>query len=194
MVGWHAGPQVIADMLGDVDALDRLAASALEDATLAQGERVAWRVGDDVYADSFGKIAFKLPNPRPTDPDAALNALADAVAANRRALDDPARSKIFECFAQNKSNGRSKAGFVFLRAAREAFVDAHAAPEARDQARRFLEAWVTQPVEDPFPSDLGFETRIRLLRELTTIPQPNYIAIPASWIVERAAGRRTKTP
>jgi hypothetical protein len=186
--------EVIADMLGDVDALDRLVASAPEDATLAQGERIAWRAGDDVYADTFGKIAFKLPNPRPANPDAALNALADEVAANMRALDESDRSKIFERLEQNKIGGRSQAGFVFLRAAREAFVDAHAAPAVRDHARRFLEAWVTQPVEEPYPGDLGFETRIRLLRELTTIPQPNSIAIPASWIVERAEGRRSKSP
>lgn len=88
----------------------------------------------------------------------------------------------------------SKGGFVFLRAAREAVVDPGAPQALRDQARRFLEVWVTQPVEDPWPKDPGFTTRVRLLRELTTIPQPNAIAIPASWIVERAEKRRLRSP
>jgi len=116
------------------------------------------------------------------------------VAAQMRARDDASRAKILAQLAEDKRNGRAKAGFVFLRAARDAFVDRNAQPAVHEQARRFLEAWVTQPVEEPWPRDLAFATRIRLLRELMAIPPPNYIAIPASWIVERAEGRRTTPP
>ncbi|MFO1323981.1 MAG: hypothetical protein U1F15_07930 [Burkholderiales bacterium] len=178
---------VIADMLGTIDALDRMAATAPEDAALAQGERIVWHVGGGSYAETVGRIAFRLPSPPPADADAALNALADTVAAQMRAFDEPTRTAILEQLAKDKIDGKSKAGYMFLRAAREAFVD-----ENSKAARRFLEAWVTQPVEEPWPRDPGFETRIRLLRELTTIPPPNYISIPASWIVERAEGRRAK--
>jgi len=186
--------EVIADMAGDVDGPDRLIASPRANATLVDGERITWRTGEDVYAATFGAMTFKLPEPPPHDADAALDALADSVAAQMRGRDDSSRAQILAQLAEDKRNGRAKAGFVFLRAARDAFVDRTAEPAVREQARRFLEAWVTQPVEEPWPRDLAFATRIRLLRELMAIPPPNYISIPASWIVERAEARQTKPP
>ncbi|MEO8752313.1 MAG: hypothetical protein ABI624_06515 [Casimicrobiaceae bacterium] len=185
---------VIGGMLGDVDALTRLVVSAPEDATLASGERLVWRAGSVDYADTFGRFTFKLPQPRPADTDAALMALADTIATQIRALDEPSRVAMFERLARDKKEGRALAGFAFLRAAKESFIAAGSSPELRDKARIFLEAWVTQPVEDPWPKYLGFEARILLLRELMAIPQPNDIAIPAGWIVERAESRKHEPP
>jgi len=186
--------EVIADMAGDVDGLDRLVASSPEDATLIGGERIVWRTGQDGYAKTFGAMTFKLPEPPPQNADAALDALADSVAAQMRARDDASRAEIFARLAEDKRNGHAKAGYVFLRAARDAFVDRNAQPAVHEHARRFLEEWVTQPVEEPWPKHVAFATRVRLLRELMAIPPPNYIAIPASWIVDRAQERRATPP
>lgn len=40
-----------------------------------------------------------------------------------------------------------------------------------------------------WPGQPGFEARVQLLKELTTIPPPNYIAVPAGWIVARGEQR-----
>ena len=181
--------EVIADMLGDVDALDRLVLSSPDDATLADGQRIVWRTGDTLYADTFGQLPLRRPAPAPADDDAALDALADAVVAHVRTLDPQARTALFARLARDKTEGRARAGYVFVRAARDALVDVAREPDERRSATRFLEAWVTQPVEEPWPRDLAFAARIRLLRELMALPRPNAISIPAGWIVERAEAR-----
>jgi hypothetical protein len=181
---------VVTDMLGDVDRLDRLVASSPEDASLARGERIAFPAGGEVYAQTFGKLSFAPPRPAPANADAALDALAASIAAQMRTLDDDARAAIFARLARDKRDGRAKAGFAFLRAAREAAADPKDSPAVRNAAIRFLDAWVTQPVEEPYPHDLAFATRVALLRELMTLREPSTIATQAGWIVERAEQRR----
>ncbi len=103
-----------------------------------------------------------------------------------REMSEDARAAVFTSLTRDKVNGRPRAGYAFLRAAREAFTDKNASPALRDAAYRFLDAWVTQPVEEPDPDKMGFAGRVQLLRELTQIPAPNDIAIRAGWIVDRA--------
>lgn len=186
--------EVVTDMLGDVDGVDRLVASAPDDASLARGERIVFPAGAEVYAQTFGKLSFAPPNPAPTDADAALDALASNVAAQVRALDDDARAALFARLAKDKRDGRAKAGFAFLRAARESAADPSASTAVRKAATQFLDVWVTQPVEEPSPRDLAFATRVALLRELTTLREPSTIATQAGWIVERADERRKTSP
>ena len=88
--------QVVEEMMWTVEGPDRFVAAAPADATLAKGARVVLASGSAGYADTFGAIAFKLPNPPPADPDAALLALADTVAAQMREMDEhrvPASSR-----------------------------------------------------------------------------------------------------
>jgi len=181
--------EVVSDMLGDVDRLDRLVPSTRDTAALVNGERLAWPAGSDVYAQTFGKLNFTMPKPRPASGDAALDMLANSVATQMRALDDDARAVMFAQLAKDKQGERTKSGFVFLRAARDAVVDPNTSPDVRKQARRFLDAWVTQPVEEPDPRDPAFATRVKLLRELMALPKPDDVAVRAGWIVERAEQR-----
>ena len=180
--------------MATVGAPDRLVALAPEEATLVDGERLSWRVDGGTYTDTFKPFTFRLPQPPPTDPNAALLALNDAVATQMRAFETAAEARMFGRLAQDKRDGQPRAGFAFLRAARHAFVDPSSPPAVHDAARAFLEAWVTQPVEDPLPGEIAFESRLTLLRELQTIPPPNAIAAPAGWIVSRAEERRDAPP
>jgi len=180
---------VLYDMYGDVNLTDRMVASLPEDATLATGERIAWRVGSDAYAETLGRFTFKRPQPPPANNDAALLLLNDTIAEQLRGMDEAARAGIFERLRLDKMEGRTRAGYLFLRGARDAMLAPESTPAASGAARAFLEEWVTQPVEEPWPGQPGFAARVQLLKELTTIPPPNYIAIPAGWIVSRGEQR-----
>jgi len=180
---------VVTDMLGDVNKADRLVASAPEDAALADGVRIDWRVGSGAYADALGRFNFKRPQPPPANDDAALLALNDTIAEQLRGMDPATRASIFEQLYLHKKAERARAGYLFLRGAKEAVLDPASPPEVYRAARAFLEEWVTQPVEEPWPDAPGFEARVQLLQELTTIPPPSVVAIPAGWIVSRGEER-----
>jgi hypothetical protein len=180
---------VIADMMGDIDITGRLTASEPADAVQADGARVVWRLAEGRYAETFGKIRFVLPDPRPADGDAALAAIAEATATQVRAFPKAERQALFERLASDKQRDLRGAGFAFLPAARESVMDSASDPEVRRSAAAFLSAWVTQPVEEVWPRDPGHAQRLRLLHELRSIPIPE-IANPAGWIYERGAERK----
>ena len=185
---------VVGGLIAEVDRFDRLVASAPDVAALAQSERMTWPVDGGDYAGVFADFTLRTPSPAPADPDAALLALNDTIAAQMRAFDEPTRSRILERLAQDKREGRTRAGYAFLRAARATLADRTGSPAARARAHAFLAAWVTQPVDDPDPGAIAFDARIVLLRELMSIPAPNDVAIPAEWIVQRALARRNPVP
>jgi hypothetical protein len=184
-----AAAGIFADLLGDLDPAGRLKASEPAAATLAGGERMIWRAGDEPYAATFGRFRYALPAPPPESADAALAALAVTVAEQARTLSDAERSALFAHLAQDKAAERTAAGFAFLPAAKEALLDPRGDPALRKAAAGFLAAWVTQPVEDPWPKHLAFRQRIALDRELMDLPMTE-IAVPAGSIVERAESRR----
>jgi len=180
---------VIADMMGDIDITGRLTASEPADAVQADGARVVWRLAEGRYAETFGKIRFVLPQPRPVDADAALAAIAQITANQVRALPAAERQALFERLKSDKLQDLRGAGFAFLPAAREEVMAPASDPAVRLSAARFLSEWVTQPVEEVWPRNPGYAERLRLLHELTSIPIPE-IANPAGWIEER--GRNPK--
>ncbi|HEY6553766.1 MAG TPA: hypothetical protein VI669_10430 [Vicinamibacteria bacterium] len=180
---------VIADMMGDIDITGRLSASDPADAVQVDGERLVWRLAEGRYADTFGKIRFVLPDPRPADTDEALAAIAEITATELRALPAPERLAIFERLTSDKQRDLRGAGFAFLPAARRELTDPEADEAVRRAAAAFLSAWVTQPVEEVWPSHPGYAHRLRLLKELTSLPIPE-IANPAGWIWERGEKRR----
>ena len=99
------------------------------------------------------------------------------------------RAALDSQLAADKVGELPYAGLIFLPAAKETLLDTQADAVARANARRFLSAWVTHPVADPYPRDAGFVQRVPLFRELTDLPVP-VIANPAGWIVERAQRAR----
>ncbi len=157
---------VIADMMGDIDITGRLTASEPAEAVQADGARVVWRLAEGRYAETFGKIRFVLPEPRPADADAALAALAETTATQVRALPAAERQAIFERLESDKWQDLRGAGFAFLPAAQEAVMDPAGDPAVRRSAAGFLSAWVTQPVEEVWPRDPGYAQRLLLLHEL----------------------------
>jgi hypothetical protein len=157
-------------MLHDVDPLGRLVVSNPADATLVGGDRLTWRTDESSYADTFGHFRFTLPNPAPASPDAAVAALARTVAAQARGLGEEERIQIFTRLKEDKENDRRDAGLIFLPAAKEAFLATESSPALRRAADRFLWAWFTSPVAEPYPRDPGYQGRLLLYRDLADFP------------------------
>jgi hypothetical protein len=115
-----------------------------------------------------------------------LRALVAQATDGLRALDAEQRSALLQHLARDKHAGRYGAGWLFLPGAVAALDDGDAG--LARAARDFLEAWVTQPVDEPYPEQPGFAVRVELLRPLAALPIPE-IAIMAGSIVERATAR-----
>jgi len=175
---------VAADMLGDVDRTGRLVASEPGDAALAGGERLIWRAGQAPYDATFGRFRFAAPTPPPASADAALAALVASIRAQVRTLPEAERVAVFDRLARDKTIGLTRAGIGFVPAAKEAVLAREDAPALARAARGFLSAWVTQPVEEPDPRDLGYRERVTLFRALGDLEVPE-IAIMARSIAER---------
>ncbi|MEP7328812.1 MAG: hypothetical protein ABI777_06335 [Betaproteobacteria bacterium] len=85
---------VVGDMFADVAKTDRVVASAPAEATLAGGERMVWRFGDSVYADTMGRFTFVQPKPAPATQQAALDALIATVTTQARTLREDERDAL----------------------------------------------------------------------------------------------------
>ena len=115
--------------------------------------------------------------------------LAASAAAQVAAMPEAERAALFAQLEQDKWAGRPDAGLVFLPAARQAVLDARSPDAVRKAAGDFLSAWVTQPVEEPWPRYPGFRERVRLFRELGDVPVVG-VPVMSQSIAERAAQRR----
>lgn len=78
---------------------------------------------------------------------------------------------------------------MFLPAARQAVLDPRSPEAVRRAAGDFLSAWVTQPVEEPWPRQPGFRERVRFFRELGDVPLTG-VPVMSRSIAERAGERR----
>jgi len=170
---------VIAGMFQDIDPLGRLVASEPENATLAGGARLAWRLADSSYSDTLGRFRLVRPDPAPASPDAAVAALTEAVTEQARLLGEEDRTALFRRLREDKENGRLGAGFLFLPAAREAMTASGGAPAPRRAAEKFLEAWFTQPEEPLDAKSPGYRARIAVYRRLADVPSA-YVSNAAS--------------
>ena len=185
----HPGfAMVVADMLGETDITGRLVASDPADAALAGGDVLRWPPGRGDHAETFGRIRFVKPEPPPRDADAALVALTAAVATQVRAMPEGERIELFRRLERDKVAGLNGAGLAFVPAAREAVLEPRTPAEVRKSAGRFLSAWVTQPVDEPWPRDAGFQERIRIFGSLRDVPISD-VAILSASIAERAKAR-----
>jgi hypothetical protein len=180
--------EVVAEMLDAVERVERIVASEPDEATLAGGDAMRFRVGGGAYADTLGRLRFAKPGREARNGDEALAALVAATNPQVRAMTDPERVALFQRLSSEKSAGRTGAGLFFLSAAREAVLDERSPPQVRDAAGGFLSYWVTQPVDEPWPRDAGFRERVRLYEMLKDVPASGVPILSAS-IAERALGR-----
>ncbi len=148
---------VVADMLGDIDPLDRLEATQPSGALRADGVRLRWVASAGAYKDTFGRVAPAAPAPRGLEPDAALLALSDAVASRVRALSVEQRADLFQRLRADKQRDLTAAGIAFLAAAREGQRQSNGMDGRAAEA--FLTEWYVSPIESPDPHGLAFEAR-----------------------------------
>ena len=153
--------EVIGDMIGDIDPIDRLDASAPDDALLAHGTRIAWRLEESHYVDTLGSLGLTVPPTAPPDDDAALVALADQVTAAVARLGPAQQRAFFAALRRDKLLDLAAVGVVALPAARAAAEDGDA--ETQRGARAFLAAWTTSPRETADRNRLAYKARASLL-------------------------------
>jgi hypothetical protein len=163
--------EVITDMLGDLDPLDRLEATAPGGALLANGVRIQWIAAAGAYADTFGRVAPARPATAFHDADAALLALSAGVAERVAALAPSDRAALFDALRRDKRRDLKAAGIVFLGAADRTRRKPADAADAR-AARAFLEEWFVSPMETPDAHDLAFAARRKLYAPLADVPDP----------------------
>lgn len=129
---------IAADMLDDISRVTRFAATAPEAALLRDGERVVWKANEGIYADTFGRLHFTLPNP-PSKSDAeALAALRAQTAAQVDAYDSAQRSAVFLRLRAQYAAGWQNVQRLFTTAAEDTLRDATADAGAHKAARDFL--------------------------------------------------------
>jgi hypothetical protein len=148
---------VIADMLSDLDPLDRLEATDVSRALLAGGVKMRWMASAGAYRNTFGRMAPTLPLSHPQDPDSALLALSNAIAERVSSVSAAERVALFAQLRSDKQRDLKAAGIVFLAAARE-WRQRSSGTDGR-AAAAFLTEWYVSPVEPPDPHGLAFEAR-----------------------------------
>jgi hypothetical protein len=168
----HLNPQwasIMSDIWRDMEGADRLVASEPADATLAGGERLIWRAGEGIYADTFGRLRYASPHPRPASAEAALATLAQTVTAQTRALSDDEQVEMFSRLQRNTENDLLDAGLVFLPAAKEAALDPQSGAALRRAATAFVSARLLAQSGRPAPTDLGYHERERMYEEARVV-------------------------
>lgn len=140
-------------------------------ATLAGGTRLTWLVDDSVYRYTFGPLHITSPpSPFPRAMRRSRRSRNTATAQVRDMTDD-SRATLFANLQRDKRRDLRAIGVVFLPAARDARRGT--SPSVVRAARRFLDAWATQPVEMPDPRDADYDARLELQHmrdEATTAP------------------------
>jgi hypothetical protein len=137
----HDTASLVGEAFADIDRTDHLVAMDPAQAILVNGERITWRLGNSVYADTFGRYKFAPPAaPLPSKP-AARAALADIVTVQTRALDDGKRLELFTNLERDKLADLMSVRGVFKPTAEEAATDAAASAATRRMASRFLTQW-----------------------------------------------------
>jgi len=128
---------ILADMFADIAPTDRLVATDPAQATLATGERLVWRLGDSVYADTLGTLRFVPPAPTLAGA-VAFDTLTRSIAQQTRTLDDATRAALFARLERDKRNDLTGVRDAFVPAAKEASIDPAASATTRAAAERFL--------------------------------------------------------
>lgn len=125
-------------MLDDINRVTRFSAGARDDALFADGERLVWHVDAGAYADTFGRIAFQVPQPLPVSSDAALAALRTQAAEQVGKLDSSGRTVLFKRLRRQFDAFARNVQGVFTTAAENTVRDAGADAAAHKAAKDFL--------------------------------------------------------
>lgn len=125
-------------MLDDIARVTRFSAGEPGDALLAGGERIEWQATKGEYADTFGSIAFALPQPPPKTADEALAALRVQTRAAVLALDGAAQKALFGRLREQYETEHRDVQTLFLAAAEDVLRDPNRDAAARLAARNFL--------------------------------------------------------
>jgi hypothetical protein len=176
----HLNPQwasMMSDIWRDMEGADRLVASEPADATLAGGERLIWRAGEGIYADTFGQVRYALPQPAPASAEAALATLAQTVTAQTRALSDDEQVEMFSRLQRNTENDLIGAVLVFLPSEKEAALDHKSVDVLWRAQRAFISARLLAQSGRPAPTDLGHHDGERLNKEARVV-KTRHLASP----------------
>lgn len=141
---------------------------------------IGWRLAATSYADTLGALPVARPEPAPAGPDAAFTALSTSFAEGARRLAEADQVALFSALARDKARGWHGAGVAFLDAARAAVLDPERPEAVRQAAGGFLSAWVTRPVVEPGPPELGRAGRLAAWRRLADVPDPAVRNLAAS--------------
>jgi hypothetical protein len=163
--------EVAKEMMGEIDVLDRFAATAPAQAPFYGEERLAWHAGAGAYATTFGRIAFVQPAGAMSG-DAAVEALAKRTTAQVHALPEDERIALLAELRRDKQRDLTAAGLVFVPYARDVLMGADAGGEERRAARAFLWEWVTSPTVTIDPRLPGYQARRAIMHSLVDVPVP----------------------
>jgi hypothetical protein len=126
------------DMLADLSRLTHFTASAPGDALLRDGERVIWKSNEGIYADSFGRLHFVMPNPPPNSETAALVALQAQTTEQIGMLDSAQRATLFRRLGEQYEANQQNVQRLFADAGLATLRDPGADITAHKAAREFL--------------------------------------------------------
>lgn len=130
--------EIVSGMLDDINRVTRFSASAPDEAMLAHGERLLWNVESGVYADTFGRMHFRMPQPAPANAVEALAALRAQAAEQVLGLDSHARSALFAKLREQHDAFARNVQTVFTLAAEKTVGDITVDAAARTAAKDFL--------------------------------------------------------
>ena len=129
---------VASDVLDDFTRVTRFTAGAPDDVLFADGERMVWRAGEGLYADTFGRIRFTPPQPAPKTAADALALLRAQASAQVRAFDAATKKILFERLRQQYDANARAVQKLFSPAAEDVLRDAAGDRGVHLAARRFL--------------------------------------------------------
>lgn len=129
---------VVTDMLDDINRVTRFTSNAPADAMLADGERIIWHIESGAYADTFGRIRFKLPQPAPASTKDAMDALRTQASAQVLKMDPDEQTALFVKLRRQNDAGLDKVQGIFWNAAEDVLRDGDSSHAAHKAARNFL--------------------------------------------------------
>lgn len=130
--------EVGSDMLDDMTRVTRFSSGAPADVLQANGERLLWHLDSGMYADTFGRMHFSLPQPPPATPESALAALRTQASEQMRKLDSSERAALFVRLRQQFEGDARQVQTLFWNAAEDTLRDANADGAAHRAAKNFL--------------------------------------------------------
>ncbi|MEP6484829.1 MAG: hypothetical protein ABJB01_10290 [Rudaea sp.] len=125
-------------MIDSMARTTRMNATEPADALLADGAHIDIRIDQGRYADTFGNVPFRLPEPPPADAKAAIGALTDQVSAYVAGLDSTATSALFVRLRELNDANLKQTQSLFFPAAEAVIRNADKDRRAHEAAKNFL--------------------------------------------------------